>query len=429
MARVLFHIDLNAFFASAEELRHPEYKDRPMAVGSLSSRGVLSTANYAARALGIHSAMPVFQARQLDPDLIIVPGDHAYYRRLSGEFFRILRRFSPMLEPVSIDECFLDVTDPIRRYKRPLDLAVAIQTAVYEELGLKCSIGVAPNRFLAKMASDMRKPMGITVLRKSEVPAKLWPLDISDMVGIGKKTVPLLKKAGVDTNGDLADPENEEAVRRILGKNALSMIRKARGNGPDKLEFSSTHKSVSVSRTLTVDIYTLEESLSFARDLCRELVRRLQKEGQKGMLISVVFRDVDFRNKVRSRTLEEYTDQFEPVFETVQSIIEQNFEPEGYRHMGVSMGSLQDADKILMQPTIFEPVQDTARDVVNLLNRKFDQSVFTTAGDLLKQREEKGAQPGSTGVAEREQTASVGDRPDHRNQTGPVEMQGGTEND
>lgn len=429
MARVLFHIDLNAFFASAEELRHPEYKDRPMAVGSLSSRGVLSTANYAARTLGIHSAMPVFQARQLDPDLIIVPGDHAYYRRLSGEFFRILRRFSPMLEPVSIDECFLDVTDPIRRYKRPLDLAVAIQTAVYEELGLKCSIGVAPNRFLAKMASDMRKPMGITVLRKSEVPAKLWPLDISDMVGIGKKTVPLLKKAGVDTIGDLADPENEEAVRRILGKNALSMIRKARGNGPDKLEFSSTHKSISVSRTLTVDIYTLEESLSFARDLCRELVRRLQKEGQKGMLISVVFRDVDFRNKVRSRTLEEYTDQFEPVFETVQSIIEQNFVPEGYRHMGVSMGSLQDADKILMQPTIFEPVQDTARDVVNLLNRKFDQSVFTTAGDLLKQREEKGAQPGSAGVAEREQTASVGDRPDHRNQTGPVEMQGGTEND
>ncbi len=97
--------------------------------------------------------------------------------------------------------------------------------------------------------------------------------------------------------------------------------------------------------------------------------------------------------------------------------------------MGVSMGSLQDADKILMQPTIFEPVQDTARDVVNLLNRKFDQSVFTTAGDLLKQREEKGAQPGSAGVAEREQTASAGDRPDHRDQTGPVEMQGGTEND
>ena len=178
-----------------------------------------------------------------------------------------------------------------------------------------------------------------------------------------------------------------------------------------------------------MDIYTLEESLSFARDLCRELVRRLQKEGQKGMLISVVFRDVDFRNKVRSRTLEEYTDQFEPVFETVQSIIEQNFEPEGYRHMGVSMGSLQDADKILMQPTIFEPVQDPARDVVNLLNRKFDQSVFTTAGDLLKQREEKGEQPGSAGVDEREQTASVGDRPDHRDQTGPFEMQGGTEND
>lgn len=386
MARVLFHIDLNAFFASAEELRHPEYKDKPMAVGSLSSRGVLSTANYAARALGIHSAMPVFQAKQLYPDLIIVPGDNAYYRKLSGDFFRLLRRYSPMLEPVSIDECFLDVTDTIRRYRRPLDLAVAIQTAVYEELGLRCSIGVAPNRFLAKMASDMRKPMGITVLRKSEVPVKLWPMDIGSMVGIGKKTVPLLRREGIDTIGELADPVHEQAVRRILGKNALSMIARARGNGSDKLEFSSTHKSVSVSRTLNVDIYTLEEALSFARDLCRELVRRLQKDGQKGMLVSVVFRDVDFRNKVRSRSLDRYTNQFEPVYEAVQSIVEQNFESAGYRHMGVTMGSLQNAEHIMEQPTIFEPVQDTARDVVNLLNRKFDQSVFTTAGDLLRSK-------------------------------------------
>lgn len=388
MARVLFHIDLNAFFASAEELRHPEYKDKPMAVGSLSSRGVLSTANYAARKLGIHSAMPVFQARQIDPDLIIVPGDHAYYRKLSAAFFAILRRYSPMLEPVSIDECFLDVTDVIRRYHRPLDLAVAIQQAVLDELGLKCSIGVAPTRFLAKMASDMRKPMGITVLRKSELSAKLWPLDIGDMVGIGKKSVTVLRREGIETIGDLADPANEQTVRRLLGRSAVPMIRKARGTSSDQLEFSTTHKSVSVSRTLNVDIYTMEETLALARDLCRELVRRVTKAGQKGMLVSVVFRDVDFRNKVRSRSLPAYTDQFEPIYEAVQSLVEENFEPEGYRHLGITLASLKHGDKIVLQPTIFEPVRDTAQDIVSMLNRKFDGQVFTTASQLLKKQEE-----------------------------------------
>lgn len=150
MARVLFHIDLNAFFASAEELRNPELKEFPIAVGSLSSRGVLTTANYKAREFGVHSAMPVRQALSLCPELKIIPGDYEYYRSLSRQFFDYLRQYSGMLEILSVDECFLDVTEPIKKYARPLDLAVDIQQGVYEKLGLKCSIGVAPTRFLAK---------------------------------------------------------------------------------------------------------------------------------------------------------------------------------------------------------------------------------------------------------------------------------------
>ena len=178
MARVLFHIDLNAFFANAEILRNSSYEDVPLVVGSLSRRGVVSTASYSARELGIHSAMPMSQALQICPQLIVLPVDFEWYEQLSQKFFNYIRKYSPYIEPVSIDECFVDVTQVIKKYPRPLDLAWQIQKGLKEETGLSCSIGVGPNRFLAKMASDMRKPMGITVLRKQEIAKKLWPLPI-----------------------------------------------------------------------------------------------------------------------------------------------------------------------------------------------------------------------------------------------------------
>lgn len=389
MARVLFHIDLNAFFASAEELRHPELKGKPIAVGSLSSRGVLATANYEARKLGIHSAMPTMQAKALAPDLVILQGDHAYYRKLSSQFFDYLRNYSPMLEPLSIDECFLDVTKCIQKYDRPLDLAVQIQQGVYEKLGLKCSIGVAPNRFLAKMASDMYKPMGITVLRKSEVERKLWPLPIEDMIGIGKRTVPKLKEAGIEKIRDLADEKNERTIMQICRKNGFNFIQHAKGNGSDKLNFSTTRKSISQSRTYERDIYTLEETLENARELTGKLCHLMSQHKQKGMLVSVILRDTAFHNQMHSRSLKRYTSDFEPIYEMVSRLIEEAFEPVGYRHIGVSVGSLKDADKIIEQPTIFEPPKTTTQDVLNALNHQMDKNVFMKASDLLKEKKDE----------------------------------------
>ena len=189
--RVIFHIDLNAFYASAEVLKNSALEGQPAAVAGLHRRSVVSTANYEARKCGVHSAMPLLMALEKCPQLVVVQGDFSWYEELSNRFFTYLRKFTPCIEPASIDECYMDVTDIIGNYKRPLDLAWIIQKRVYEDLRLPCSIGVGPNKFLAKMASDMRKPMGITVLRKQEVPSKLWPLPITDMWGIGKKSVPL----------------------------------------------------------------------------------------------------------------------------------------------------------------------------------------------------------------------------------------------
>ena len=388
MARVLFHIDINAFFASAEEIKHPEYKGLPLAVGSLSSRGVLSTANYAAREFGIHSAMPVFEALKICPELNIVQGDYNYYRSLSAQFFQYLYRYSNMIEPASIDECFMDVTDTIKRYKRPLDLAVQIQNGVYETLGLNVSIGVAPNRFLAKMASDMKKPKGITVLRKAEIERKLWPLPIEEMVGIGKKTIPVLKRYGIQTIGDFASPDNENLILRLLSKSGYSLIQKARGNSSAQLNFSTTHKSISISRTYPSDIYTLNDAMERLKTLTNDLCRKMIQENQKGKLVSISLRDTNFHNIVRSVPLQTYTNAYVIVFEAASGLLEENFEEVGYRHIGVSMGSLKDANRILEQPSIFEtPIQDTDS-ILAQLNKKLDHKDLFKASDLLKKGNE-----------------------------------------
>lgn len=389
MARVLFHIDLNAFFASAEELRNPELKEFPIAVGSLSSRGVLTTANYKAREFGVHSAMPVRQALSLCPELKIIPGDYEYYRSLSRQFFDYLRQYSGMLEILSVDECFLDVTEPIKKYARPLDLAVDIQQGVYEKLGLKCSIGVAPTRFLAKMASDMMKPMGITVLRKSEIERKILPLPVKDMMGIGKKTLPKLQELGIETIGDLANPDNRNKVAPILGKNYWPMMMQIQGKSSDQLSFSSTRKSISHAETFGSDLYSLEEVLNQTRMIAMKLAGRMQKISKMGKQLSVTLRDRDFNNQVRSISLSDYTSRYETLYEAAAILVTENFEPIGYRLIGITVGSLKDEDQINLQPTLFEPASATEtiiRQLNNSVKNEGLDAFFMPASELLKKQ-------------------------------------------
>lgn len=384
MARVLFHVDLNAFFASCEELKDPSLKGRPIAVGSLSKRGVLSTANYAARKEGVHSAMPVYEALRKCPSLIIVQGDYQYYRSVSAQFFDFLRQYTTLLEPCSIDECIMDVTEIIARYKRPLDLAFEIQDELIERLGLSVSIGVAPTRFLAKMASDMKKPRGITVLRKSEIPQKLYPLPIESIVGLGKKTVPLLKEKGITTIGELADKNNENLVLHILGRNGYALLQKVHGQSSDQLQVSTTRKSISLSHTYEQDLYTMEEVLTQARYLTQHLCNKMMKEQQMGQLVSLSLRDTDFHNIVRSQNLGQYTNQFPIIYQCVTNLIEENFEPVGYRHIGIHIGSIKNQEKIIHQPSIFDVPKHDTDWILNKLNRKMDKQVFMKASDLLK---------------------------------------------
>ena len=385
--RVIFHIDLNAFFASAEILKNTALEGQPLVVAGLHRRSVVSTASYEARALGIHSAMPLHMALEKCPDLVVVQGNYAWYEELSGRFFSYLRKLTPYIEPASIDECYLDVTDVIKTYKRPLDLAWLIQKKVKEDLGLSCSIGVAPNKFLAKMASDMRKPMGITVLRKQEIKQKLWPLSIRDLWGIGKKSVPLLEAQGIYTIGDFAHPDNEAKIIQLLGKHAYTTIINTRGNGTNRLSYNTSVQSISQSTTLDRDISEYDEVKAVLKRLANKLSCRALEDDIKGSLITISIRYYDFTNVVRSQSLTTYVNDEYTLLETALYLFDRNYNGNPIRHLGIGLGSLYSNVKHIDQMSMFqEQISNTnnVHTVLDELNAMLPQAGLIPASQAKK---------------------------------------------
>lgn len=386
MARVIFHIDLNSYYASAEIVRNSALAGQPVVVGGLSKRGVICTASYEARKYGVRSAMPLYKALELCPNLVVLKGDHNYYSELSKKFFSFLRTFTSFIEIASIDECYMDVTDIIMNYKRPLDLAWQIQEQLMETLKLPCSIGVAPNKFLAKMASDMRKPMGITVIRKHEVPTKLWPLSIDAMFGIGKKTAPILKNNGIKTIGDFADPKNETYLLKTIGKAAPSLIANARGNGNDQLVYNTTVQSISQSTTINHDVFDYDECKNILTVLTKSLVKRADADGITGKMVSMSIRYHDFRNVVRSVNLDYYTNDFNIILEHALLLFDSNYEDIPIRHLGVGLGSLSSKKKQIEQLNIFSKPKTQNIDVLDELNKHLSNGKLVYASNLLKEK-------------------------------------------
>lgn len=385
--RVIFHIDLNSFFASAEVLKNSALEGQPVVVAGMHRRSVVSTASYEARNYGVHSAMPLHMALEKCPQLVVVQGDYAWYEELSTRFFNYIKRFSPYLEPASIDECYIDVTEAIRAYKRPLDLAWRIQKGVYEDLRLPCSIGVGPNKFLAKMASDMRKPMGITVLRRQEIERKLWPLSIADMFGIGKKTVPLLERQEIYTIGDFANPANEAKIMALMGKHAYQLIQNARGFGSNRLDYNTSVQSISQSTTLDTNIVEYEEVKSVFKRLANKLSQRAKQEDLRGALISISIRYADFTNAVRSTTISEYTNDADVLLEHALLLFDQHNNGKEIRHLGIGLGSLFSKTRTVDQINLFQDVKaepTDSTDILKQLNKQLSTGKLMKASELLK---------------------------------------------
>lgn len=389
MARVIFHIDINAFFASAHLITDDAYLNKPLVVCRNTRSAVVTTASYEARSYGINSAMPLSHAKNLCSDLEVVEPDFQLYSNLSERFINIIRGFSPKVQQASIDECYVDVTQEIRKYKKPLDMAVAIQRQVEKELKLPISIGVAPNKFLAKTASDMLKPRGITVLRIRDVQEKLWPMPIDQMHGIGKKTVVKLLDQGIHTIQDLAERE-PESLRSVLGMSAESFIDKANGIDLSPMDYDTSRKSLGQSKTFPKTLYDLDEIRHAIRKEIDEVERRLKSHRIVGRTIQFSIRLEDFKSAVRSITLDHYVDSADAIFERVMVLYDEFDGQGGVDFVSVTLSNLIERDEMIEQINIFEGMEEpSVVQILERLNQSMDGAVFMTPRQLLNKKEKK----------------------------------------
>ncbi|MDE8061123.1 DNA polymerase IV [Erysipelothrix rhusiopathiae] len=386
MAQVMFHIDINAFYASAHLITDSSLYGKPVVVCSNQRGSVVTTASYEARSFGVNSAMPLAHAKRLCPNLEVIEVDFELYQELSVKFMNIIRSYSAVMQPASIDECYVDMTEVIKKYEKPLDLAVEIQKNIWEALRLPISIGVAPNKFLAKMASDMQKPRGITVLRIREVSQKLWPLSIESMYGIGKKTVPKLKQMGIETIGDLAR-FNPDHLKSILGVNAQNFVQKANGYDHSVIDTDVTMKSIGQSKTFKDAMTDLDEIRNAILNELVEVMRRMERQDVVGKTVSFSIRLDDYKTATRSFTFDEYTRDQNLVFERLMSLYDE-FEGEGgVSFISVTMTNLLPKDEIIEQLNIFDDLDEiTVNDIIQRLNKELNQDLFKTTRSVLKEK-------------------------------------------
>ncbi|MBQ9730899.1 MAG: DNA polymerase IV [Bacilli bacterium] len=378
MKRIILHIDMNAYFASCAQIADPSLKGKPVAVGGKSNRSIITTASYEARKYGVKSAMPIFMAKELCPNLIIVPSDFSLYEKYTRLFVEIIKRYSIKIEMASIDECYVDMSEELLNNPEPMKVVEEIQDKIYNELGLPCSIGVAPNKFLAKMASDMKKPFGITVLRKRDVELVLWKLPIDDMFGVGKKTAAMLKSLGINTIGDFANYENDMLLKKKLGKGYFTLTNWA--HGIDESEVSTEVedlKSVGNSRTLEENTNDYQEIKSMISKLSKMVSERAKKDELYSNQISITIKYDDFSVKNHSKKLDHPTNEYEDIFTLAMHLIEKYYDSSRYvRLLGVTMQNAAKIDSFVQQLSLFNQQEKQPRDLkINRLIQNINKQI------------------------------------------------------
>lgn len=339
--KIIFHIDMNAFFCSCELIKRPYLENKPFAVGArYSSKGVLSTSNYIARKYGVHSAMSVSDALKKCPNLIILDSDYQYYIECSNKFLNIIYEYTDLVEQASIDEAFIDVTNIDMH---PLDFAKLLQKRILDECKLPSSIGIAPTKFLAKMASDMKKPLGITVVRKRDIEKKIFPLDVSDMFGIGKKTSPKLKEMGINTIGDLYNKLDE--LHDFFGDKMYMYIKntlEGKSSNVVDPERYSTFSSISNSRTSYEPLTNEDEIYEFLEYVANLTSKRLNKYRVKAYTITVQIKYTDLKVYSKSKTLNEpISDKYE-YYAVVKELFDELWNGKPIRLLGSGASNLEE---------------------------------------------------------------------------------------
>ena len=391
MAKIIVHIDLNAFFATCEELKDPSLAKLPLIIGHSGRSGIVSTANYKAREYGIHSGQPTFQAQKLCPNVKIVEPDYRYYQVMSTSFFCLIKQYCRLVEEASIDECYCDFTEVLKGNKDPLGYLRALQKKVKAELGLSCSMGVAPTKWLAKMASDMKKPMGLTTIRRKDIPSIIYPLPIESFWGIGKKTAPILRQKGIATIGDLqkAFKEQNQDVINVLGKFASTVEEWLSGKGSDRIHLEQEDpKSIGNSHTLFFDCDALIEIESDLRRLAKEVSERAKAAHKKGYGVTLTVKDTAFHLHSKAKMLERSTNDEEIIFRTAVDLYTAYYEGKFLiRLIGITLTRLVDPAMETVQMSLWDYDEYAEQDQTKLLiadiNRKMGEDV------LMRGREAK----------------------------------------
>ena len=364
----ILHIDMDAFFASVEQLDNPELRGKPVVVGGTSDRSVVAAASYEVRRFGVRSAMSIVKARQLCPDIVIVPGRMKRYKEISRTVMGVLGEFSPVVEQASVDEAYLDGTGLTRLFGPVEAIGRAIKDRVREATGLTCSVGAAPVRFLAKIASDMDKPDGMYIIRPEEVDAFLLALPVGKIPGVGKKLVESLRRMGVRTCGDVRAKSREHWVDR-LGKYGGALHDRAFGIDPNGVEAGGPAKSCSAENTFSEDTLDRRVLTKWLLAQSERVGEDLRRHGYKGRTVTLKVKYADFTQITRSRTLESRTDNTGLIFETGCELLDELELRRAVRLIGLGVSNFEARPR---QVRLFEEGARAA-EATSELDRAVDQ--------------------------------------------------------
>ncbi|WP_219837906.1 DNA polymerase IV [Paenibacillus sp. R14(2021)] len=387
--RVILHLDMNAFYCSVHEAEEPHlYKGKPTAVaGSVEQRkGIIVTSSYTARSKGIKTGMTVREGLRRCPDLILIRPDFNLYRTYSRGFMSIARQYTPLVEAVSIDECYLDITGS-SAFGEPLEIARAIQERIQTEWNLPCSIGIAPNKLLAKMASDMNKPNGFTVLRIRDVPNLLWDKPCDTLFGIGRKTAEKLIKLNIRTIGQLAAVDESMLVKHF---GVIGSWMKAAAYGHDHGEVSAErerNKSIGHTTTLPKDVTGREEAHRILLNLADQTGRRMRHQKMMAATVQIVIRRPDMTTFNRSVTLDSPTDSASDIHREACKLFDRYWKPgEPVRLLGITLQNLTLQTETAVQLDLFDyneqPRKAALTKTMDMLRDKFGEDAVLTAGML-----------------------------------------------
>lgn len=338
--RWIMHVDMDAFYASIEQRDNPALRGMPVVVGGLMNRGVVATASYEARQFGIHSAMSMKQARRLCPNGVFLPVRMSHYRRISHQIRLILSHYSPLIEPLALDEAFLDVSGMELKYPEITDIAKAVKEDIRRTTGLVASAGIGPNKFLAKLASDLQKPDGLVWIPYGKEQEILAPLPVSRLWGVVKVTEDALKQAGFRTIGDISQA-GPEALRPIVGNQAVRIYELSLGKDKRPLEVSRRPQSVGNEHTYLHDLLTETEVDEQFRLLANEVAWRLRQNHIMGRTITLKIRFASFQTITRSLTLDMGTCSEEQLYFAAKRLYNKRGQDNPIRLLGLTVSQLQ----------------------------------------------------------------------------------------